>query len=307
MAAPIVIIGSTNTDMVIRADHIPLPGETVMGGSFFMNPGGKGANQAVAAARLGASVIFICKTGDDVFGRRAQELFRAEGIRTEFMLTDPLHPSGVAMITLDRSGENSIVVAPGANHELHPEDFKEEFIRVIVNADFLLMQLEIPLKTVEFLASLATKKARIILNPAPAFPLPDGLLSQVDILTPNETEAERLTGIKIDSRGAAEKAALDLRDRGVGTVIITLGPEGALLLHENHFSHIPADPVEAIDSTAAGDVFNGALVAALSEGVDMENAVGYACKAASLSVTRLGAQASAPFKNEIYVPIQRLD
>jgi ribokinase len=298
MPPSIVIIGSSNTDMVIRTDHIPSPGETVLGGIFFMNPGGKGANQAVAAARLGGNVIFICKIGDDLFGQKALESFGKEGIHTGYIVREKNHPSGVALITLDKHGENSIVVAPGSNGMLDSLDL-EPAEQVIEEAGIILMQLEIPLATVEYVASRARHKARFILNPAPACDLSATLLSNIDIITPNEIEAERLTGIKIEDIPDAERAARALQDRGINSIIITLGHQGALVLHENKLTHIRASTVKALDSTAAGDIFNGALAVSLSEGEEMEDAVAFACRAATISVTRLGAQASAPFKNEI--------
>jgi ribokinase len=299
MPVPIVIIGSSNTDMVIRADHIPSPGETLLGGVFFMSPGGKGANQAVAAARLGGNVIFICKTGEDIFGYQSVEAFRQEGIDTNFIVMDKKTPSGVAMITVDRQGENCIVVAPGANGELFPSDL-EIAAAAIVEAGILLLQLEIPLATVEWIASRGKKKGKTILNPAPACPLPESFLKHIDIITPNEIEAEMLTGIAIKNKAGAEKAALSLRDRGVETVIITLGSAGALLLHHNDFTLVPASPAVAVDTTGAGDIFNGALAVALSEAKRMEDAVAFACRAASISVTKIGAQASAPYKIDIH-------
>lgn len=282
----IVVIGSSNTDMVIRSSHLPAPGETILGGSFFMNAGGKGANQAVAASRLGGNVIFICKTGNDVFGRESVQRFQSEGIDTSYIVNDENHPSGVALITIDEKGENTIVVASGANAVLLPEDI------YLPEADFILLQLEIPLQTVEYIVKNTT--AKVILNPAPACHLPDELLSKVSIITPNETEAEKLTGIS-----NARKAAKALSGKGIETVIITLGSKGALLFHEGIFTDVPAIPVTVNDTTAAGDVFNGALAVALAEQKSMLEAVQFACKAAAISVTRHGAQSSAPYREEL--------
>ena len=299
MKPTIVVAGSSNTDMVIKTKHIPAPGETVLGGTFFMNAGGKGANQAVAAARLGGNVIFICKTGDDIFGRQAFQLFNDEGINTRFILTDAEYPSGVALITVDEHAENCIVVASGANAALHPSDLQQA-ITIIEEADILLVQLEIPIKTVEYIVAIAAaKKVKVILNPAPACTLPDELLKNISIITPNETEAEKLTGIKVTDLKTAEQAARILQDKGIEVIIITLGAFGAVVLYENSVTHIQGYKVEAIDTTAAGDVFNGALVVALSEGNAIHDAVKFACKAAAISVTRLGAQASAPYKEEL--------
>lgn len=294
----IVVIGSSNTDMVIKTTHLPHPGETILGGDFFMNAGGKGANQAVAAARLGGNVTFFTKVGDDIFGEKAKALFEKEGINTSYILTDKKSPSGVALITVDNKGENCIVVAPGANAALSPTDLQLKG-SVIENASLIIVQLEIPLETVEYISNLAsTAGVNLILNPAPAFKLSDKLLSQIDVITPNQKEAEMLTGITVNDIESAKVAALALNKKGVKSVIITLGSSGALLYHENVFSNVEAPVVEPVDTTAAGDVFNGALVVGLSEGMDMHSAVQFACKAAAISVTRLGAQASAPYRKE---------
>jgi ribokinase len=299
MKPHIVVIGSSNTDMVIQADHIPAPGETILGGTFFMNPGGKGANQAVAAARLGGNVTFICKTGSDIFGRQAKENFQREGINTQFVFSDEETPSGVALITIDDRGENSIVVASGANANLSIADI-EKAMPVIERAGFILMQLEIPMETVEYVASLAAKKnKRVILNPAPAQLLAGGLLNQINIITPNETEAQILTGITVSDALTATQAARTLQDQGIEIVVITMGAEGVLLMNESEVIKIPAVPVNAVDTTAAGDIFSGALTVALSENMRVEEAVRFACQAAAISVTRYGAQSSAPYRNEI--------
>lgn len=294
-----MVIGSTNTDMVIRTDHLPAPGETIIGENFFMSPGGKGANQAVAAARAGGNVTFITKVGNDVFGNKALALFEKENIDTSHVYVDPVSPSGVALITVDKNGENCIVVASGANGTLGAEDLKNAS-KSISESSFVLLQLEIPLATIEYVSKLAVEYGiPVILNPAPACALLDSLLRRVSIITPNETEAEMLTGIKVHDIESAEKAALALTRKGVQSVIITMGAKGALILHDGTFTHVPTVKVNAVDTTAAGDVFNGALVVALSEGAPMNEAVSFACRAAAISVTRLGAQASAPFKSEI--------
>ena len=295
----IVVIGSTNTDMVIRAPHLPLPGETLLGSNFFMNPGGKGANQAVAAKRLGGNVIFIAKTGNDVFGETALRQFRMEGIVTDYMSRDVQNPSGVALITLDENAENTIVVAPGANSNLLPEDILPAEVQINSDA-VVLIQLEIPLETVKFAASLAAMGgSMLILNPAPAFILPDELLKLVSIITPNETEAEMLSGQLITDLDSVRSAALAIRARGVKTVIITLGSKGAWISNADIELLVEAPTVEAIDTTAAGDVFNGELAVALSEGQPLKDAVAFSCRAAAISVTRLGAQAAAPYRKEI--------
>ncbi|TZF86558.1 ribokinase (plasmid) [Pedobacter sp. BS3] len=295
----VLVVGSSNTDMVIKADHLPAAGETILGGTFFMNPGGKGANQAVAAARLGGNVTFICKTGNDIFGRQSVQLFEDEGINTSYLLSDSKNPSGVALITVDKDAENCIVVASGANAALNAGDLQKAQA-VIEQAAIVLMQLEIPLETVQYVASTAAEKSvKVVLNPAPACELPDDLLRKISIITPNKTEAEMLSGVQVNDMESAKKAARIICDKGVKTVIITLGQNGALVLHEDEFTHVPAVKVEAVDTTAAGDVFNGALVVALSQNKSMLEAVAFACNASAISVTRLGAQSSAPYKREL--------
>jgi len=299
MKPSILVIGSSNTDMVIKAPHLPAPGETVLGGIFLMNPGGKGANQAVAASRLGGTVTFICKIGNDIFGKQSVELFREEGIDTTYIVEDQQHPSGVALITVDDNAENCIVVASGANAHLTVRDITRTNNN-IENASVILMQLEIPVETVEYVASVAAALGKnIILNPAPVCALSDELLQHLSIITPNETEASMLTGIKVIDESTAEEAARYLHAKGIATVIITLGAKGALVLHENVCTHVHTTIVKAVDTTAAGDVFNGALAVALAENKPMIGAVDFACKAAAISVTRLGAQASAPYKHEL--------
>lgn len=297
----ILIVGSSNTDMVIKANHLPAPGETILGGTFFMNPGGKGANQAVAAARLGGNITFICKTGNDIFGRQSVQLFEEEGINTVYLVSDPKNPSGVALITVDRNAENCIVVASGANATLSPGDLQKAQ-EAIEQAKIVLMQLEIPLSTVEYVADIAAAAGvKVVLNPAPACELPDDLLKKISIITPNKNEAEMLSGITVNDMETARQAARIIKDKGVETVIITLGSNGALVLHEGVFTHIAAVKVEAVDTTAAGDVFNGALVVGLSEKNDILEAVAFACSASAISVTRLGAQSSAPYKKELNI------
>lgn len=295
----ILVVGSSNTDMVIKTAHLPVAGETTLGGVFFMNPGGKGANQAVAAARLGGNVTFICKTGNDIFGRQSEQLFQDEGINTDHILSDPDNPSGVALITVDQNAENCIVVASGANATLSVSDLVN-LEQLIDQANIVLIQLEIPLETVAHVVQMAAAKGvKVVLNPAPACKLSDALLSNVSVITPNRTEAEILSGIVVNDMESAKKAAQIIKEKGVDTVIITLGREGALILHDNEFMHSHAPVVEAIDTTAAGDVFNGAFTVALSENKSIRDAVTFACNASAISVTRLGAQSSAPSRNEI--------
>jgi ribokinase len=297
----ILVIGSTNTDMVVKTDHLPAPGETILGGEFLMNPGGKGANQAVAAARLGGRVCFVSKTGNDIFGKQAIRNFENEGIDTTYLLTDSKKPSGVALITVDKNAENCIVVAPGANMNLTEPDVSVALSK-IKESEIVLLQLEIPISTVEYAALIASgKKARVILNPAPATELSAELLKCITIITPNETEAELLTGIKVTDESSAKKAALVLREKGVETIIITRGSEGSFIYSNTVCKQVPAPKVKAIDTTAAGDTFNGALCVAIADGFDIEKAVDFANKAASVAVTRLGAQSSAPYKNEVVI------
>lgn len=295
----ILVVGSSNTDMVIKARHLPRPGETILGGSFFMNPGGKGANQAVAIARLGGLVTFICKTGSDIFGHQSQQLFEEEGINTSYVFSDSEHPSGVALITVDENAENCIVVASGANANLLPSDLNKAD-EAIAEADLILMQLEIPMETVEYVAEQGHRLGKkVILNPAPAHPLSPSLLKHLYMITPNETEAEMISGIKITDEASAIEAAKVLVGMGVQNVIITLGSKGALAYCDKDVEMVPALKVEAVDTTAAGDVFNGSLTVALSEGRSLPEAVRFACKASAISVTRVGAQSSAPYRNEV--------
>jgi ribokinase len=295
----IIVIGSSNTDMVIKSKKLPAPGETILGGTFLMNPGGKGANQAVAAARLGGNVTFVTKTGNDMFGAEALQQFGNEGIDARYIIKDPENPSGVALINVDENGENCIVVAPGSNGNLSAYDISEEIFKTD-QQDIFLLQLEIPVRTVEFVAEKAAGKGkRVILNPAPACQLSDDLLACLYLITPNETEAELLTGIKVFDHSTAEKAASMLQVKGVKNVVITLGGSGAYIKTGTLSKIISVVPVKAVDTTAAGDVFNGGLAVAISEGKSIEEAVLFANKAAGISVTRMGAQASAPYRKEI--------
>jgi ribokinase len=295
----IIVIGSSNTDMVIKTEKLPSPGETILGGIFLMNPGGKGANQAVAAARLGGKVTFITKRGNDLFGNQAVGLLMREGIDTQYIVKDPDLPSGVALITVDSAGENSIVVAPGSNGNLSEEDIPPMIFETS-KFEILLLQLEIPINTVEYSADKASEHGiKVILNPAPACKLSDKLLGKIWLITPNETEAEALTGVTITDIPSAERAALLIQERGVKNVIITLGETGAYVKSDSYSGLIPGIKVDPVDTTAAGDVFNGALAVAISDGKGLADAVIFANKAASISVTRMGAQASAPYRNEI--------
>jgi ribokinase len=297
----IVVVGSSNTDMVVKAERLPGPGETVTGGTFVMAPGGKGANQAVAAARLGAEVSFVARVGQDLFGDQAVEGYRKEGILNDLIVRDPQNHTGVALILVDQRGENLISVASGANHHLRPQDVQQAAERIKA-ADVLLLQLEIPMETVQFAALLAAEAGvKVILDPAPApdAPLEDRLLRSVTCLTPNESEAERLTGIPVRDEDSARAAAEKLLQTGARQVIVTLGAKGALLAGGEQTLMIPGYRVEALDSTAAGDAFNGGLGAALARGLSWEEAVREANLVGALSVTRLGAQPSLPTADEV--------
>jgi len=295
----IVVVGSSNTDMVIQLDRIPRPGETILGGNFVMAAGGKGANQAVAAARAGGEVTFVARVGRDMFGDQAVAGFEKESICVDYVVRDKPSPSGVALIFVAKDGENSIAVASGANGRLSPADVQKAE-RAIAAANVLVMQLETPLPTVLAAAEIAAKaEVPVILNPAPACALPDELLRLVSVLTPNETEAELLTGIPVTDDGSAERAADCLLARGVRTVIITLGPRGAFVASKDFRGLVSGFEVKAVDTTAAGDVFNGALAVALARRQPWPEAVRFANAAAAISTTHLGAQPSAPKRKEI--------
>lgn len=298
----ILVIGSTNTDMVVKSPRFPKPGETILGGEFHLFPGGKGANQAVAAARLGGDVTFITKLGNDGFGAQAREGLARENICTDYILTDPAVPSGVALITVNSEGENTIVVASGANDRLQPAEIRE-MDAAFRKAEIILLQLEIPIETVEqaiFMAHDPGKK--IILNPAPAQPIRPEILSRIFLLTPNETEARILTGCAVTDPESARKAAEKLLKNGVKNVLITMGSSGAFFKNDSDEFLVPAFPVMPVDTTAAGDVFNGAIAVALAEGRDWPEAIRLANRAAAISVTRMGAQSSAPTAGELLLP-----
>ena len=294
----IVVLGSTNTDMVVSGAKIPIPGETVSGGTFMMNPGGKGANQAVAVARLSKkrrSCVFIAKVGDDMFGRDTAARMKKDGIDAR-LVVDRRNASGTALIIVDGAGQNCISVALGANGTLSPLDVRR-FSKDIQRADALLLQLETPIETVLWAAKAAhAKGVPVILNPAPAAKLPKELYACLDWITPNETEAELLTGVKVTDLASCRKAEAALRRRGVANVIITLGSKGCYAAGRMH----PCVKVKAVDTVAAGDTFNGAFVVALAEGMPVEDAVAFAQRASAISVTRRGAQPSIPLRREVY-------
>ena len=295
----IFVLGSTNTDMVIAHRKLPAPGETISGGRFMMNPGGKGANQAVAVARLAAkrgACVFVAKVGDDLFGRDAAARFRAEGIDAR-LVTDRKNPSGTALILVDAKGQNVISVALGANGALTPADVKPR-LKDLKGAAALLMQLETPIPTVLAAAKAAKAAgAMVVLNPAPAAKLPKELYPLLDWITPNETEAEILTGVKVKDAKSAQLAVDALKRKGVGNVAITMGVKGVYC--GNCRRLYPAKKVKAVDCVAAGDTFNGAFVVALAEGKSCRDAIAFAQKAAAISVTRPGAQSSVPRRREV--------
>mgnify|MGYP000968877374 CR=1 FL=1 len=295
----ILVIGSSNTDMVIKTDRFPLPGETILGGDFFMSMGGKGANQALAAKRLGGNVSFFGKVGKDLFGQRAMDYLKNEGVNVDYVKTDPKKHSGIAVITVNNSGENSIIVADSSNNTLSPSDIIK-ISNVIESSDVILLQLEIPLETVNFITEYASELNKtIILNPAPAAVLPDRLYKNISIIIPNESEVEKLTGISVKNEASAMKAASVLAKKGVKIVIITMGSTGAFIFSEEYTGLVSAPKVNAVDTTGAGDTFCGALTVMISERSKLEDAVSFANTAAAISVTRFGAQASIPTREEV--------
>ena len=301
----VVVIGSSNTDFIVDVNRLPRPGETVLGGRFRTAGGGKGANQAIAAARAGGNVTFLAKIGNDLWGHAALETFKRERINVKHVTQHRREPSGVALIFVGSRGQNSIAVALGANNTLGARDIKRAQSE-ISNASIVLAQLESPLDTVVAAARAATRSgARLILNPAPARKLPRSLLAMVSVLTPNESEAALLTGMDVNSRKTAIRAANQLIRQGARTVVVTLGAQGALIVENSGVAYVPGYPVDAIDTVAAGDTFNGALAASLALDWGIEAAVKYANAAAAISVTRLGAQSSAPTTREIFACIRK--
>lgn len=297
---PIYVIGSINTDMVAMTDHLPTPGETVMGGEFMMTAGGKGANQAVAAARLDGDVTMVGRLGADIFGDQSVARLEAEKINCDFISRDSAAASGVALISVDGEGENHIVVAPGANNTLHIDTIDTALSSLPENA-IVLLQLEIPIETVAHVISFAKDSNRkVILDPAPARELPENFLDGLFLITPNETEATHLSGIEVIDQNSAKAAAKELLQTGVQNVAITMGADGVLLASGDENLQLIASPtVNAVDTTAAGDCFNGALSVSLANGLELEEGINKACHAASISVTRKGAQDSMPFSNEV--------
>lgn len=302
MAKKLLVVGSLNMDLIAQASRLPRPGETVLGGAFQTAPGGKGANQAIAAARLsaGVEVHLVGRVGDDAYGAALLDNLRRNGLSTRWVTRDPEASTGVALVTVDGSGQNTIVVCPGANARLEEADVTEA-LSAQGGAGALLIQLEIPLPTV----AASIRKAHrlgvpVILNPAPAQPLPLDLLSAVDFLVPNESEAELLSGVPIDGDPRrAERAARVLLERGVSTVLVTLGAQGALLVNNERVRLFPAHRVKAVDTTAAGDAFLGGFAVRLLEGNDLDEAIDWGCRAGALAASRLGAQPSLPLLDEV--------
>ena len=294
----ILVIGSSNTDMTVKTQTLPRPGETVLGGVFTMGAGGKGANQAVAARRLGGAVKFICKVGRDIFGNNAIAHYEAEGLDTSGILRSDL-PSGVALISVDDQAENCIVVASGANGDLTEADI-EASREAIAACGILLLQLETPIPSVLKAARLAHEAgATVVLNPAPACPLPDELFRFIDLFIPNETELSTFSGVPVEDVESAAAAAAIMQGKGVGKLIVTMGSKGSLICEGGEPVFVPARKVKAVDTTAAGDTFCGALCVALSEGKSLPDAAAFATAASALTVQKMGAQDSIPFRKDI--------
>ncbi len=295
----IVVVGSNMMDMITKIPRLPKMGETLAGSAFSLGFGGKGANQAVMAARLQAKVAMITKVGGDVFGGMVKQNFASQGIAVDTTFTDESLPSGVAPILVDDEGHNLVIIVPGANNSLSAAEVKGAQA-VIQSARILICQLEIPDEAILAAFEIASQAGvQIIFNPAPARPVPGRMLALADLLVPNETEAELLTGIPVSDLDSAARAAEALHSMGARTVIITLGAQGALLYEKGHASHFPAPKVKAVDTTGSGDAFIGSLAVSLARGKSLPEAVQFANRAAALSVTRIGTQISFPTPDEI--------
>jgi ribokinase len=295
----IVVVGSINMDLVSGVSRLPRPGETVTGSDFQEIPGGKGANQAVAAARLGASTVMLGCVGDDAIGRRLHRSLKENHVEIGTVRTAVGTSSGVALITIDACGENTITVIPGANGQLGPADVvaAEASLKV---ADAILVQLEIPLETVAIAIAVARQhNVRVILDPAPAGDNVSGDLLQVDILCPNAAEAQQLTGVTINSLADASEAVARLAERGVGMPVITLGAQGAVFVSDGRVHHVDSFPVDVVDTTGAGDAFAAALAVALIEGRSHHAAIRFACAAGAIATSRMGAQPAMPSRQEV--------
>ncbi|BCJ07731.1 ribokinase [Pseudomonas sp. RtIB026] len=300
MNAKVVVVGSLNMDLVARAQRLPRGGETLAGESFFTVPGGKGANQAVAAARLGASVAMVGNVGDDAYGQQLRRALEVEGIDCQGVGVCSGVSSGVALIVVDAASQNAIVIIPGGNGLLGPESVRR-FDSLLQQAEVIICQLEVPTATVAWtLARGRELGKKVILNPAPASgPLPVEWFAHIDYLIPNESEAEALAGLPVNDLDSARRAGRRLRRMGAGKVIVTLGAQGALLVDDGEGRHFPAPEVEAVDTTAAGDTFVGGFAAGLARGLPEEQAIIVGQRAAALSVTRAGAQPSIPYLREL--------
>jgi len=299
MKPKITVVGSYNTDLVVRTPRMPAPGETILGGPYFTGPGGKGGNQAVAAARLGADTTLLVKIGRDYYGDGAVQNFETEGIHTQAVIRSDTSHTGTAFIIVDQGGENMIVVASGANMQFTPADV-QAMREAILQADLLVLQLEIPIETVTYAASQAHAAGiPVLLNPAPAQTLEDGLLKMVDYLTPNVTELQQITGLAVREPREAAQAGAALLERGVKNVVVTLGEKGALAVTSGGHLHVPGRRVDALDTTGAGDAFNGALAVAIAEGQGLPQGITFANAAAALQVTRLGAAPAMPYRDEV--------
>lgn len=295
----IVVFGSINMDLVVRSPRLPLPGETLTGHSFFTAPGGKGANQAVACARLGAPTRMIGRVGDDVFGSTLRDGLRADGVEIERVFVQPAISSGTAVITVNDAAENTIIIVPGANGQVGADDLAR-LAEVLAGASALLLQLEVPLEAVVAAAQAARARGvPVILDPAPAQELPAELYAATDIITPNEIEAAMLVGFAIDGEASAARAAEQLLARGVRKAVIKLGARGAFWHDGAASGFIPAFKVQAIDTVAAGDAFNGGLAAALDAGLPLAEALRWGMATGALSTTKAGAQPSLPRRHEV--------
>jgi ribokinase len=295
----VLVVGSANMDLVVRCERFPVPGETIFGSAFAMFPGGKGANQAVCCAKLGGNVDFLGRMGKDVFCDRLCANMTREGVCLDHLLIDQSEPTGTALITVDSTGQNEILVVSGSNMKLCAKDVLDHRA-AFADAAIVLLQLEIPLETVIQAATLAREhSAMVMLNPAPACSLPESLFRMIDFITPNETEAELLTGIHVSDPESAERAARVLLGRGVKNVVVTMGASGCLLVTPREKCLFPAHRVQAVDTTAAGDAFNGSLAYALADGQELEKSIHFANAVAAYSVTKMGAQSSMPTKKDL--------
>ena len=295
----VLVVGSANMDMVVQVDHYPRPGETIFGKNFGMYPGGKGANQAVACAKLSAETIFLGKMGQDLFKDRLLDNMRSNGVIMDGLLIDPVNPTGIALIYVNSAGQNEIVVVSGSNMNLTPMDILAK-AALFEQSSLVLTQLEIPIETVMEAARLTRECGGLFfLNPAPAAMLPEELVGLIDFLTPNEIELSMLTGVKVIDERTASQAAGQLIEKGIGNVIVTMGAKGALWVHESTTRFFHSYKVKSVDTTAAGDAFNGAFANGLANGKTVSEAIDFANRAAAITVTRPGAQPSMPILEEI--------